>query len=155
MLDYNTIQYKGNINKDLSGNYTNYIDLLSKSVNTDFNVYFMPRIVIVNEFYVARPDLISLAIYGTDKYADVICKFNGISNPFEINEDMTLYCPTVSDIERYFISTKTPSELIDSSSTIVEKKSTAVLKSAVRSPGQATVNDKNFTIDKTNNYVFY
>ena len=26
---------------------------------------------IVNKYYVARPDLISLAFYGTDKYADI------------------------------------------------------------------------------------
>jgi hypothetical protein len=48
----------------------------------------------VTENYIARPDLISYDAYGDTRYADVICKLNGVSNPFELNENMVLIIPT-------------------------------------------------------------
>ena len=57
MLDYRLIDYKATLTKD--GN--TYIDLLSKvwqnkTPNTG-------KVIVVNEFYVARPDLISLSTF--------------------------------------------------------------------------------------------
>jgi len=45
-----------------------------------------------------RPDLISISYYNTPKYADIILKFNGISNPFSIKEDDILHIPYLIDI---------------------------------------------------------
>ena len=68
MLNYRLLDYKAKITKD--GN--TYVDLLSKVwQNKEPN---NGRIIMVNEYYVARPDLISLAVYGSDEYADVLCK---------------------------------------------------------------------------------
>lgn len=58
-----------------------------------FNVYRVP------ESMRMRIDLISIAAYGTDKYADIILKYNGISNPFTINTDDILYIPTIDTVE--------------------------------------------------------
>ena len=79
MLDYKILDYKSKINK----NNDTYIDLMSDSFNMS-SVAFDGQVIIVNKYYVARPDLVSLAIYGTDDYADIICKINGISNPFPL-----------------------------------------------------------------------
>lgn len=40
---------------------------------------------IVSEEELGRIDLISLLYYNTHSYADIILKFNGISNPFSLN----------------------------------------------------------------------
>ena len=66
-------------------------DLLSQTFGLpkefDFNV------LVVSKEYIARPDLIALDAYGDTMFADVICKVNGISNPFELNEGMYLILP--------------------------------------------------------------
>lgn len=41
----------------------------------------------------ARPDLVSIRIYGDDSYQDQICKVNGISNPYSLNVDDPLVIP--------------------------------------------------------------
>ncbi len=47
----------------------------------------------VTSYEVCRADLISLGEYGTDAMADVILKFNKISNPFSFNEGDILMIP--------------------------------------------------------------
>ena len=73
-MDYKIINYKYKV----YGENDSYIDLMSKSFKFPSKVDGYP--IIVNKYYVARPDLISLAAYNTDKYGDIICKINGISN---------------------------------------------------------------------------
>jgi hypothetical protein len=41
----------------------------------------------------ARPDLVSVRVYGEDTYQDQICKMNGISNPYSLNVDDVLVIP--------------------------------------------------------------
>lgn len=58
-----------------------------KGSGTVINVFF------ASEDMAMRPDLISYVSYGnTDKF-DIICKFNGISNPFSINEGDLIKVP--------------------------------------------------------------
>ena len=157
MLDYNTIEYKGLIDRTVNGEDVKHIDLLSQVINPDCSVS-IGDMLIVNEYYVGRPDLISLAVYGTDKYADVICKVNGISNPFELNEDMLVICPTRSSIDRMFAYGKlnAGSELVKDGSRISKSSTNGTkLKSDTRSPNEATVGTKNYVIDKTLGIVFY
>jgi hypothetical protein len=47
----------------------------------------------VNQFEAGRPDLISLRAYGTIEKADLILKFNGISDPFSLTEGETIKIP--------------------------------------------------------------
>lgn len=58
-----------------------------------FNVYKVP------ESMKMRIDLVSIAAYGTDKYADLLMKYNNISNPFTLNTDDILFIPTMDTIE--------------------------------------------------------
>ena len=132
-------------------------DLLAAPLNEEIEIKESMETVIVNKYYVARPDLISLAVYGTDSYGDFICKFNGISNPFELNEDMILYVPSRNDINNIFSkSGEGACELLESDSSIKKKVSKYTKKKTdARSPSMAVVGDTNYIIDKTNCLVFY
>ena len=53
--------------------------------------------------YVMRPDLISKAVYNTTQYAEVILKFNGISNPFSIDEGDIILVPNLDGAKEKMI----------------------------------------------------
>jgi len=155
-LDYLILEDKPNITlKDKHGNMQKCIDLLPQTLSTmELGPNFKP--CIVNKYYVARPDLISLAFYGTDKYADIICKLNGISNPFEINENDMLSIPALENIQFYARPNKNSSELVTPNSNInrsVKSKQKELNKK--RSPNEQVVGDKNYVIDKSLGLVFY
>lgn len=156
-LDYKILEQKATTTiKDKSGNYQQCLDLLTATFIDDDNGEFNP--LIVNKYYVARPDLISFAVYGTDKYADYICKFNGISNPFELNEDDIILIPTLDYLNNMNAKQQNyPCELItEENNPIMEKKKqTQKLKTERRSPNEQTLGDENFVIDKSLGIVFY
>ena len=155
MLDYTLLKNKPSIQIDNE----NGIDLLYKTLNYIDDGSYRGHFIQVNKYYVARPDLISLACYGEDKYGDIICKLNGISNPFELNENMILFVPTMEYIN--FIIDRTSknkttdkiedNNLIAHSSRIGAQKQ----KNEKRSPSQQLVGDTNYIIDKSLGVVFY
>ena len=119
------------------------------------------QFVEVNEYYVARPDLVSLAIYGEDKYADIICKVNGISNPFELNEGQIIFLPTYETINNIYITNNKhkKTEVINKESktkiSLDSKIGAQKRKDERRSPSQQLIGDKNYIIDKSLGVVFY
>lgn len=148
-LDYQTLKYKPKTE--------DHIDLLAKTWRTDYEMNLVNPII-VNEYYVARPDLISLAVYGNDEYTDLICKWNGISNPFELNEDMIISLPPVEYLRVGIKNRETTAcELISKDSTIQKAKSLNQRKKTdARSASQSTIGDKPaFVIDKTLGLVIY
>lgn len=153
MLDYRLINFK----PEITYNGETYKDLLSEIFNDKHT--FSTKIIIVNKYYVARPDLISLAIYGDDKYADIICKINGISNPFELNEDDLLILPNVEFLQECLKKTRVPSQLItDPKTDKIQKKDTynkQKRKDELRSPNEQLIGDSNYIIDKSLGLVFY
>lgn len=151
MLDYKLVNYKSTITN--KGN--TYIDLMSK-VWQDYTLN-NGRFVVVEKWYTARPDLVSLAVYGTDQYADIICKVNGISNPFELNEGNLLFCPDTDFIMNSCKYASGPSELVSNNNdTISSTKSVwQKPKNSKRSPNQQIVGDNNYVIDKSLGIVFY
>lgn len=48
-----------------------------------------------------RPDLISIYYYGTEIYAELVLKFNGISNPFTLKPGRVILLPRKEDINRF------------------------------------------------------
>lgn len=152
MLNYNILENKPSI--DIKGERG--IDLLSKSIDNSRGL--SGSFLEVNEYYIARPDLISLAVYGDDQYADIICKLNGISNPFELNEGQILFIPSTSILTSIInkpnlIETKRVEikDQIANSNKIGDQKA----KNERRTPGQQIVGDKNYIIDKSLGMVFY
>lgn len=105
----------------------------------------------VTEQYIARPDLISYDAYGTNIYTDVICKLNGISNPFELNTGTLLILPTheyisdfthnVSDSDKKFNSNK--------------DKPINKQKSQKRKANETIIGDHRFKINSVDGIVIY
>lgn len=116
MLDYPVLRKKPNIVIYRNGERNEMQDLLSRTYIDNEDAY--GKYVVVSKEYIARPDLISLAIYGTDNYADMICKANGISNPFELNEDMILFIPSQEFLNESIAIVGTKSELVSPKSKI-------------------------------------
>ena len=105
------------------------------------------------EKYICRPDLIALDAYGTTLYTDVLCKLNGISNPFELNIGDLLILPGVDEITRFVHSTP-----ISEIETNIDKDKIGLgqkRRDEVRRTNEAIVGDKRFKIDKNNGIVVY
>jgi hypothetical protein len=107
-------------------------------------------IIKVTSQYVARPDLLSYDIYGTDLYVDVICKLNDISNPFELNEGDMIVVPSAADIASFFVK-PIILEQNDKENNILKAKQ----KQEKRKPNSAIVGDKRFTIDTKKRVIIY
>jgi len=154
MLDYLTLEKKPSITiNDEVGK-----DLLYKTIDLDRN--YSGGFIEVNEYYIARPDLISLACYGTDKYGDIICKINGISNPFELNEGMVIFVPTYESINNIVdinVNTGVVTSLLEDAKEIstTRREGAQKAKNEKRSPAQQLIGDKNYIIDKSLGLVFY
>lgn len=153
MLSYKLINKKPLI----SVNNKSYQDLLATTFNKDAT--YSPRYIIVNKYYVARPDLISLAMYGDDKYADIICKINGISNPFELNEDDVLAIPNIEFLENCVTKNIVPTEIIkdpkNDNIRKIDENNMQKRKNEDRSPNNQLYGDSNYVIDKSLGIVFY
>lgn len=153
MLDYLLVDKKPiiKINGELGK------DFLYKSIDLEKN--YSGGFIEVNEYYIARPDLISLAVYGDDKYGDIICKINGISNPFELNEGMVIFIPTyesinnIVDMKANYYKTQLLDDIDEISKT--KKEGNQKMKNEKRSPANQLVGDKNYIIDKSLGLVFY
>lgn len=180
MLDYTILSQKPTITVVKDNVSNTYKDLLTQTF-TGVNIEG-GKVVMVEKDYVARPDLISLAVYGDDRYADFICKVNGVSNPFELNEDMILYIPDMNNIQKAITGTKFTSDVLDEFKTTSsnkinniigtvssgtgtsynnketierKKKNLQKYKNERRTPGEQTVTDNNYVIDKTLGLVIY
>lgn len=114
--------------------------------------YFNFNIFEVNEEkYIARPDLISLDAYGDPVFADIICKLNGISNPFELNIGMILIIPSAADVFNFTIEPPY-NEMEGESAEILPKPKKTYEK---RKANEAIVGDKRFKIDPAKGIVIY
>lgn len=112
---------------------------------------FMYDIVKITKDYIARPDLVSYKAYNTDMYADVICKLNGISNPFELNEGDILVIPTFEYLNGFLI---VPNELeLEESEN--ENVPISKRKNEKRKANESVVGDKRFSIDKNKRIIIY
>ena len=175
MLDYSVLSHKPRVVSVKDDEFVEYIDLTEQTYKGEF--VKGGRVIYVEKYYIARPDLISLAVYGNDKYGDIICKINGISNPFELNEGMILYVPDISVIDKLILGTRTNSDILDEFKTIKSKNASITssnykgngsnetiernkkvlqkYRNERRSPGEQTVTDNNFVIDKSLGLIIY
>ena len=153
MLNYASLSSKPEMSRQIDGKKVNYKDLLCHTLNDEEPVFEGITFIEVIEDYVARPDLISLAVYGNDMYADIICKVNGISNPFELNKGMLLVIPSPDSIMD-FMKVPTAQEL-DSSFDNDTSKPLLKTRKSKRKANEAVVGDTRFKIDKTRGIVIY
>lgn len=119
---------------------------------------FKYQVYVVDDMYTARPDLLSLHIYKTVNYADVLCKLNGVSNPFELNAGMIIIAPDIADLPKFYASplknTATEKTALTASG---EKtvKSLQKKKNETRQANSSVIGDKNYKIDKNNKLIIY
>ena len=107
----------------------------------------------VTKDFIARMDLISKFAYGTDKYQDILCKLNGISNPFELNDGNIIIVPSISDINRFYYQ-ETYLEK-DPDTKKLDRKPIPKEKKEKRKPNEAVVGDKRYKIDKNRKVIVY
>jgi len=81
---------------------------------TSYEVYRVP------EEYVMRPDLISKSVYNNSLYAEIILKYNGISNPFSIDAGDIILIPNLDAVKN---NIKSPSKSIAESNADKLRKS--------------------------------
>lgn len=110
------------------------------------------EVVELDERYIARPDILSKDAYGDVMYADILCKLNGISNPFELNKGMLMIIPS-PDCIMNFMYRPTISECDTNSDNI--SKPVAKQKTAKRKANEAIVGDARFKIDQNKGIVIY
>ena len=150
MISYPVMSNKVYSTEGFSGE--NHYDLLYQTfrIPKDFkyNVY------VVTDEYVAGPDLLSLHVYGTVNYADVLCKLNGISNPFELNDGMYIVAPDANDIPLFYTIDHSKEDAIQSGVTIDAKK-LQKKKNETRKANEQVVGDRNFRIDRNSKIVIY
>ena len=154
MLNYKILDTKPRYNIDSE---EEYIDLLANNYKIP-KTNFGGNTVVVNQYYVARPDLISLAVYGDDKYADIICKLNGISNPFELNEDDMLYLPSIEFLDSCINLVRNPSSKVTEENNSINIKHNNDNRKKVnekRTANELVVGEENYIIDKSLGLVFY
>lgn len=113
---------------------------------------FEYSVLVVDDQYIMRPDLISLDAYGDAMYADVICKLNGV-NPFEINSGMELVLPSPEYIMSFVVQPDTDDrELGDDAASYAPVAKSSVQK---RKANEAVIGDKRFNIDPVNGVIVY
>lgn len=151
MLDYGVVAAKSSIYSDYLGE--ELLNLLDRTFEVPGNG-FSYTVFKVTEKYIARPDLLAQDAYGDPSRADVICKLNGVSNPFEMNEGMILILPRPEDIEKFYV--EPPQEdretLKNSTSPVPQAKSKTSTK---RKANEAVTGDKRFRIDQGSGIIVY
>lgn len=107
-------------------------------------------IYVVSKTHVARPDIISRIVYGTEMYGDFICKVNGISNPFELNEGDVLVIPNLNNINDFMMKDSYNDVLVEN-----DGKPKPKAKTEKRKANEAVIGDTRFKIDKENHVIIY
>lgn len=147
------------INNPLLLNKTLYkSDTLGEDViNMLDKTFVIPRsfsfnVVTITDDFIARMDLVSKQLYGDPDYADILCKLNGISNPFELNSGTEIIVPVISDIAQFYYK-ESPLELesTDASKGLPVAKS----KQEKRAPNEAVIGDKRYKVDSTRKVIIY
>lgn len=150
MLPYLTIDFKNNFESEYLG--SNIINLLDSTFIIPNSYMF--NVFEVTEEYIARPDLISYDAYGDSMHADVICKLNGISNPFELNIGTKLVLPSpeyIMDFVYHPNETDNDSKWGNNSIGDGSRKT----KQSKRQPNEAILGDTRFKIDATSGIIIY
>ena len=147
MLSYSVLNFKNTIHSDFLNEKV--YDLLNKTFEIPQHYNF--NIFEVTKEYIARPDLISYDAYGDTMFGDVICKLNGISNPFELNEGMKLIIPSPEHIMDF---AKKPN--IEEFDTYGEFDAPiAKRKNSKREANEAIIGDSRFKIDSAAGIIIY
>lgn len=149
MLQNPLLTYKSELKSNVLGQQVyNLLDQTFQIPND-----FQYNVIEVTEGFIGRMDLISKQVYGDTKYQDVLCKLNGISNPFELNAGTVVVLPDVSYIDDFYYY-ESPEER-DPESNEAANKPVAKSKKEKRKPNEAVIGEKRFKIDSNRKVIVY
>lgn len=149
MLIHTVLNNKKQIYSDwLQENVVNLGDISFVIPNT-----YQYEVVELNERYIARPDILSKDVYGDTMYADLLCKLNGISNPFEMNAGMLVIIPSPDCIMDFMY--KPSITECDTNNDSASNKPVAKQKNEKRKANEAIVGDSRFKIDSARGIIIY
>jgi len=96
-----TLNKKIKISKD---NITQIVDFAEPTYipNYDSQNFLIQKVIIVTEDYDRRVDLISLAVYGSDDYTDIIMKCNELSDPLSVRTGFILVIPEINGAKKFY-----------------------------------------------------
>ena len=140
--------------------FKEFTDLLSKTFVIPFD--FDASIIQVTEEFVGRPDLLSKEVYGSEEYASILCKLNGISNPLALNKDMYIVVPKPDSLDDFYVipdNWETHEDNFEhttnSSKEDIFNPKPKTTKDKKRKPNEALITDKRFNIDTLSKSVVY
>jgi len=81
-------------------------DLTASMFTMNMRNYISYSIYKVPKEFEMRPDLISGAVYNDSMYAEIILKYNGISNPFTIQEGDIILIPSLDSMKTIITKTR-------------------------------------------------
>lgn len=104
-----TLNKKITISKD---NITEILDFCEPTFIPDYDsqYFVVNKVIMVTEEYDRRVDLISLAVYGSDEYSDIILKCNEISDPLSVRAGDNLVIPDLSKAKNFYKNPNTESK---------------------------------------------
>ena len=112
------------------------------------------EILEVTDKYVARPDLLSFDIYGDVLFSDLLCKLNGISNPFELNKGTLMIIPSPDCIMEFMHEPDVNEIDVDADSND-NHKPISKQKNEKRKANESVLGDSRFKIDKSRGIILY
>ena len=85
-----------------------------------------------------------------------MCKYNGISNPYELNAGMILVMPYLNETNTIYTELPKQSVLASDASNIVAKEKTFQKKiTDMRAPNEQLEGIDNYLLDTNRNLIFY
>lgn len=112
------------------------------------------EILEVTDKYIARPDLLSFDIYGDVLFSDLLCKLNGISNPFELNKGTLMIIPSPDCIMEFMHEPDVHEIDVDADSND-NYKPISKQKNEKRKANESVIGDARFKIDKSRGIIIY
>lgn len=148
-ISHSILDFKGTITSNyLEERIYNLLDQTFEIPKSGFSF----NILDVSKEYIARPDLISLDAYGDTGYADIICKINGISNPFELNEGMEIIIPTLTSITEFSVK---PGKMDVEEDEFDNLPTPTTVSNKKRKANEAVIGDTRFRIDSSAGVIIY
>lgn len=145
MTDSNIIENKDLVDK--------MVDLMSKVIKIDRKAVTIERYVLIDDIHEMSIDVLANGAYGRSEAIDILCKFNGISNPLSIKKGDIIAIPNLASLmsntkrlEFKGIQLQKRNNLLTSSVTNVDN--------FTKSPSKKSVKKKNFTKSKDGILIF-
>lgn len=136
-------------NKVLIGNI---VDMMSNLIKIDRKNVLVDTYLLIDENTEMSIDLIAESVYGTNEAIDILCKFNGISNPLSIKSGDTIAIPNLNSLFQNMRKINVQSMKLPKQKSSAIK--TTLTKTSTSSPSKKTTKQKNFTKSGDGTLIF-